>query len=185
MPSSAHSASEQALDHMYDILRDVLESLEGRWFNPPGVQEDTSTSTEAAKTSFCVETVRGATRRVHCTITEDAVRQYRVDILFEEGPTRRFTFAPKIDGRRRKGMRQLGRAISTVILNELNHSWKPEKYERCPHVPRIERNQNDTSEHLNASPLRAIEYSTCDPEGLLVLPRPPARSVARFSRGSY
>lgn len=160
MPSPARSASEQALDHTYDILRDVLESLEGRRLNCIGVQQVHSTSTEASRTSFCVETGRGVTRRVHCSLAQDNDGQYWVRVVFDEGPKRRFTFAPKVDGVRRHGTRQLGRAISAVILNELNHSRTPEKHEIPPHVPRIELNQNGTIERMNAGALRALEYST-------------------------
>lgn len=160
MPSPPRSASDQALDKTYNILRNVLESLQEIKPKPLEIRRVTAPSSDSSTTSFSIETQQAITRRVHCTVAPDSERRYRVRVVFDEGPSRHFTFSPKVGEARLESTTQLARAISAFILNELNRSRKTETQEIPPHVPRIELNQNGDIEHMNAGALRVLEYST-------------------------
>lgn len=170
MSTFSQPSPHPVFDELHTSLDYVTTVLNEKWADTPlSVSSLNSGSTTASQRTFLLETADGVSTKVRISAFPFGENTYEVYVDIADGPTRRFTHSlPENSVSGLPPSSQLGRSVSSFLLQEIEPQFDPSPTENLPAVnstpsiPHIHLDREGKIEDLNAPARRALGYSEKD-----------------------
>jgi len=167
MATTDQTSPHPLLDTLHRALHHALTFLTQKWENVPlALKPKESLTQNSSRRSFLVEGPEGLSVEVSFAVFLLGDDTYEIYVEIEDGPTRRFTYAPEDGASPPKDTSHLERSVTSFLLREieprLSQVSVPSSSDASPQVPRLRLNREGLIQDGNAAARRTLEHGPDD-----------------------